>query len=104
MFSKKYLNIHPVSSMSTLSQHFYTFSDIFYHISWCVLTHCLVEGSSPVDIEALQQLLGDNQGLSLCIAGNTDPLPILLGCLTPVSISEATVALVQQVAHQLGQK
>lgn len=46
----------------------------------------------------------DDEGLSLSVPGNTDPLPVLLARLAPVPISKASVALVQQVAHQLGQK
>lgn len=60
-----------------------------------VLPHHLVVSSSPVDIEALEQLVGDDEGLSLSIAGNTDPLTVLLGRLAPVPISKARVALVQ---------
>ncbi|KAF3853276.1 hypothetical protein F7725_013964 [Dissostichus mawsoni] len=51
---------------------------------------------SPVDVQALQQLVGDDEGLSLSVAGDTDPLTVLLGRLTTVPISKATIALVQQ--------
>lgn len=46
----------------------------------------------------------DDKGLGLGVSGDTYPLPVLLGRLAPVSISKASIALVQQVTHQLGQK
>lgn len=69
-----------------------------------IFPHHLIVPSSPVDIEALQQLVRDDEGFSLSVARNTDPLAILLGRLAPVAISKARVALIEQVAHQLGQK
>lgn len=69
-----------------------------------IIPHHLVEGSSPINIEALQQLMRDDDSFGLCIAGNADPLSILLGCLTPVTISKASISLIEQVADQLGQK
>lgn len=69
-----------------------------------LLSHRLVVGRSPVDIEALQQLMRDDKGLSLGVAGNTDALPILLGSLAPVPIPKARITLIQQVTHQLSQK
>lgn len=67
-------------------------------------THRLVERSSPVHVETLQQLVGDDECLRLGVTGNTDPLAVLLHGLVPVPIPIARVALVQQVTHQLGQK
>lgn len=46
----------------------------------------------------------DEDGFSLCIASNTYSFTILLDGLTTVSVSEARVALVQQVTDQLGQE
>lgn len=65
-------------------------------------THRLVEGGSPVDVEALQQLVRDDKGLRLGVAGYADPLAVLLCCLPPVTFPKTRVALVQQVANQLG--
>ena len=66
--------------------------------------HRLKVGSSSVDVEALQQLLRDDKGLCLGVAGDAYPFPVLLGRLAPVPISIARIALVQQVTHQLGQE
>lgn len=66
--------------------------------------HRLIESSGPVDIEALKQLMGNDESLGLGVTGDAYPLPILLGRLTPVPVSKARIALIQQVAHQLGQK
>lgn len=66
--------------------------------------HRLEEGSSPVDIEALQQLVRDDQSFSLGVAGDADPLAVLLRSLLPVPVPVARVALVQQVTNELGKK
>lgn len=44
----------------------------------------------------------DDEGLGLSVAGDADPLAVLLGRLAPVAFTKARVALVQQVTHQLG--
>ena len=98
---KSHLNIHsPLFSTNPHKHHV-----MYIHkLLVCLLPHRLVVGSSPVDVEALQQLMRDDEGLSLGIAGNTYPLSILLGRLAPVPISKGRIALIQQVTHQLGQK
>lgn len=68
------------------------------------LSYHLVIRRGPVDIQALQQLVRDDESLCLGVAGDTDSLPVLLAGLAPVSIPEAGVTLIQQVTHQLGQK
>ena len=64
----------------------------------------MVMCGGPVDVEALQQFGGDDQRLGLGVPRYTDALPVVLDRLVPLAVPEHCVALIQQVAHQLGQK
>ena len=75
-----------------------------HHSSRSQGPHHVVMCGGPVNVEALQQFGGDDQRLSLGIPRYADALPVVLDRLVPLAVPEHCVALIQQVAHQLGQK
>lgn len=61
-------------------------------------------GGSPVDVQALQQDLWNVEVLCRGVSGDIQAFAELSHCLLPLSVSEQGVALIEQVAHQLGQE
>lgn len=61
-------------------------------------------GSSPVDIQALQQNLGDGEILCCSVAQDIQAFSEFSHRLLPLSFSEEGVALIEEVAYQLGQE
>ena len=67
-------------------------------------SHHAVVGSSPVDIQALQQNLGDGEILCCRVARDIQAFSEFSHRLLPLSFSEQGVALIEEVAYQLGQE
>lgn len=62
------------------------------------MSHHAVEGGCPVDVQALQQSVGDLDLLRRSVARDVQAFTEVSQRLIPVTVSERHVALIQQVA------
>ena len=67
-------------------------------------SHHAVVGSSPVDVQALQQNLGDGKILCCSVVRDIQAFSEFSHRLLPLSFPKQGVALFEEVAYQLGQE
>lgn len=93
-----------ISQQHTDRTHFVFTSFYTTETQGPAVSHLAVVGSSPVHIKTLQQNLGDLDLLGFSVARDVQGFTELSHRLLPVVVPEEGVALIQQIAHQLGEE